>query len=75
MLFEVTRKIQFNIYYEFLEQVCESAGLAQSVERKALNLVVGGSSPPAGARFLLHTFKKVKLHTKIGCRCELSLKH
>ena len=27
------------------------AVLAQSVERKALNLVVGGSSPPVGAFF------------------------
>ena len=31
------------------------ARLAQSVERQALNLVVGGSSPPVGA-FLLFLF-------------------
>ena len=33
--------------YFFLLQ----ARLAQSVERQALNLVVGGSSPPVGASF------------------------
>ena len=27
---------------------CSQAGLAQSVERQALNLMVGGSSPPVG---------------------------
>ena len=29
----------------------EQARLAQSVERQALNLVVGGSSPPVGDSF------------------------
>ena len=32
------------------------ARLAQSVERQALNLVVGGSSPPVGAFFCLFSF-------------------
>ena len=31
----------------------KQARLAQSVERQALNLVVGGSSPPVGASFCL----------------------
>ena len=31
----------------------EQARLAQSVERQALNLVVGGSSPPVGDSFCL----------------------
>ena len=30
----------------------DKAGLAQSVERQALNLMVGGSSPPFGVHFL-----------------------
>ena len=34
----------------------EQARLAQSVERQALNLVVGGSSPPVGASFDSHLF-------------------
>ena len=38
--------------YFFLLQ----ARLAQSVERQALNLVVGGSSPPVGASFLCSFF-------------------
>jgi hypothetical protein len=33
------------------------AGLAQSVERTALNRVVGGSSPPFGTIFLLRHLK------------------
>ena len=34
---------------------CSQAGLAQSVERQALNLMVGGSSPPVGV--LLFNFR------------------
>jgi hypothetical protein len=34
------------------------AGLAQSVERQALNLVVVGSSPTAGATFLVNATNK-----------------
>ena len=34
----------------------KQARLAQSVERQALNLVVGGSSPPVGDSFFLSPF-------------------
>eukprot|EP00981_Chlorochromonas_danica_P010046 scaffold2953_cov187-Ochromonas_danica.AAC.11 len=35
----------------------QQAVLAQSVERKALNLVVGGSSPPVGDHNLFELFE------------------
>ena len=38
--------IQLNFEHRYV------AGLAQSVERQTLNLMVGGSSPPFGALFL-----------------------
>jgi hypothetical protein len=40
--------------------LCASARLAQSVERKALNLVVAGSSPTVGVN-ILYTQNKVTL--------------
>ena len=36
---------------QFVVSLKRRARLAQSVERQALNLVVGGSSPPVGAAF------------------------
>jgi hypothetical protein len=45
-------KCQF--YYLFLT-MCQEAGLAQSVERQALNLMVEGSSPSFGEFCLLRS--------------------
>ena len=42
-----------------LPEAYKQARLAQSVERQALNLVVGGSSPPVGDSFFsfgIHSF-------------------
>ena len=36
-----------------VQEWCEKARLAQSVERLTLNQVVGGSSPPVGDHFLI----------------------
>ena len=46
------KKIKFTeqFYAPTLEFICFQAALAQSVERKALNLVVAGSSPAGGVR-------------------------
>ena len=43
-------KINF-LFRNLLNTIVNSAGLAQSVERKTLNLVVVGSSPTAGDFF------------------------
>jgi hypothetical protein len=40
------------IVYKFTSVYHKQAGLAQSVERQALNLMVEGSSPSVGASFL-----------------------
>jgi hypothetical protein len=42
--------------YHFLPDVIKRAGLAQSVERQALNLMVEGSSPSFGVLFLCEIF-------------------
>ena len=42
-------------WFRVNSETCQ-ARLAQSVERQALNLVVGGSSPPVGDSFCLHLY-------------------
>ena len=41
------------LFSKVLSEGGKQARLAQSVERQALNLVVGGSSPPVGDSFFL----------------------
>ena len=41
------------------------AGLAQSVERQALNLMVGGSSPPVGAQYF--AFEDIESVASVRC--------
>ena len=51
---QLTRKIWFrlvNFFYERFVKYCSTARLAQLVERKALNLVVVGSSPTVGVLY------------------------
>ena len=56
----------------FLSHLFTSACLAQSVERKALNLVVVGSSPTVGAVALCLSFLSTGIHDLIQqgrCAC------
>ena len=49
------------------------ARLAQSVERQALNLVVGGSSPPVGASFCVLFLSIFSFHVSLYYYCFLPL--
>ena len=54
---KIWRRNQRSVLYSHIKYNRIQARLAQSVERQALNLVVGGSSPPVGAfLFLFSSF-------------------
>ena len=61
----------------FLSHLLASARLAQSAERKALNLVVVGSSPTVGAVALWHSFLSTGVRDleKAGQLCVWSVRH
>lgn len=63
----ILKKVYNNISYLYSKLYLSvySAVLAQSVERKAFNLVVGGSSPPVGVYFF---FIFIALNIHIICR-------
>ena len=44
--------IRLNVLYTDLSKISHGPRLAQSAERKALNLVVAGSSPTVGVTYL-----------------------
>ena len=49
----------------------KQARLAQSVERQALNLVVGGSSPPVGDSFFFFLGFLLSISYWVSCNVEM----
>ena len=59
------------LFSKVLSEGGKQARLAQSVERQALNLVVGGSSPPVGDSFFPFLFQQQRhgdKHQRTPCQ-------